>query len=160
MSVSIAFAKFSLFYMDIPLSPKEWFLMEVTLHSDGLCILKFHRNFPPVSLLHQYHAVSFQVLILDSLPLDLMFFLIQIGFSLKSSPRVFLVLDLFMLWYLLLVLFLMFFISTCRASIFPSIWEGAFHPPFYLKFLNLLPSKSTRSVGIRSCPFSQVSCFL
>ena len=97
MSVSIALTNFSLFYLELMLPPLEGSLVEVPLDSDGLCTLHFFRHFPPVSFLHQCHAVSFQVLILGSLFLGLMLFFIQVGFALEYSPCVFLVLDSFIL---------------------------------------------------------------
>ena len=97
MSVSMNLDHFILLWLELPLSPMAGLLVEILLHSNGLCTLQFPRNFPPVSLLHQYHTVSFQVLILDSLSLVLMFSLIRVGFYLESSPYVLLVLDSFML---------------------------------------------------------------
>ena len=123
-------ANFSLLWLELPLSPMAGFLVEVPLHSDGLCNLQFPMHFPPVSLLHQFQAVSLQVLILYSLYSGLMFFFRKVGFSLEYLPCVFLVLDSFTLWSLLIVLFLGFWISACRARIFSSLWEGELHSPF------------------------------
>ena len=97
MSVSMALNIFSLLWLELSLSPLAGFLMEVSLHSDGLCTLQFPRHFLPVSLLQQFHVVSFQVLILSSLSSGLMFFFIQVGFDLEYLPCVFLVLDSFTL---------------------------------------------------------------
>ena len=108
MIVSMALANFSLLWMEIPLSPQSRFLMEAPLHSDGLCTLQFPRSFPSVSLLQQLHAVPFQVLILGSLSSGLMFFFIQVRLSLESLTSVFLGLDSFLVWSILLVLFLRF----------------------------------------------------
>ena len=154
MSVSMALANLSLLCLELPLSPLSGFLMEVPLHFGGFCTLKFPRNFPPISLMHQFHAVSFQVLILDSLSSSFMFFFRQVGFYLESSPCVFLVLYSFLLWYILLVLFLSLWIFTCKASIFSSLWNFAFHYPLNFKILNFFSAKTMRSVGVRSWPSS------
>ena len=81
MSASMTLDNFSIFWIDPPLSTLEGLLAKVTLHYDGFCTLQFHRYFTLVSLLHQYHAMSLQDLILDSLPLGLMLFFSQVGFS-------------------------------------------------------------------------------
>ena len=93
MSVSMDLASFSLLWLEINLSPLSAFLMKVPLYYDGLCTLQFTRHFPTVSLLHQYHAVSFQVLILGLLSSGLMSFFSQVGFYLESLSFVFLGLD-------------------------------------------------------------------
>ena len=93
MSVSMALENFSLLWMELTLSTLVGFLAEVPLHYDGLCTLQFPRHFSPVSLLHQYHAVSFQVLILGLLSSGLMSFFSQVGFYLESLSFVFLGLD-------------------------------------------------------------------
>ena len=95
MSGSTPLESFSLLWMEVPLSRLAGFLVEVPLYSDGLCPLKFPRHFTPLSMLHQFNAVSFQVLILDSLYSGLVFFFIQVGFYLKSLLCVLLVLDSF-----------------------------------------------------------------
>ena len=95
MNVSIALENYSLLWMDLFLSPMVGFFVEVSLHSDGLCTVQFPRNFTPVSLLHQFHAVSFQVLLLDSLSSVLMFFFSQVALYLESLTCVFLFLDSF-----------------------------------------------------------------
>ena len=141
---------FSLLWLELHLSPLAGFLVEVTLYFDGLCTLHYTRHFPPIPLLHQFHAVSFQILILDSLSSGLLFLFIQVGFSLEYSPSVFLVLDKFLLLYLPILLFLRFRIYACRAIIFYSLWEGAFHSPYNFKILNLLSTESMRDVGFRS----------
>ena len=82
MSVSMALANVSILWMDLPLSPLVGLLVEVPIHYDVLCALQFPRHFTPVSLIHQFHAVSFQVLILDSLSSGLMLFSNQVGLSL------------------------------------------------------------------------------
>ena len=97
MSVSMALANFSLFCIELCLSPLAGFLVESPLHSDGLCTLQFLRYFLLVSLLHLFHAVSCQVLILGSLSLGFMFLFSQIGFSLEYLPCVILRLDSFTL---------------------------------------------------------------
>ena len=97
MSVSMALENFSLLWMELTLSTLVGFLAEVPLHYDGLCTIQFPRNFPSVYFLHKFHAVSFQVLILDSLYSSLMYFFSKFGFYLNSSPCIFLVLDSFML---------------------------------------------------------------
>ena len=160
MSFSMALDDLSFLWLALPLSPLAGLLVERPLHSDGLCTLNFPRHFPLISLPHPFHAVSFHVLILGSLSSDLMFLFSHIGFSLKSLPFFFLVLDRFLLWYPLIVLILRFWISTCRARIFCSFWEGAFHYPFNYKNLNLLSAKIMKAVGFRSYPSSKVSSFL
>ena len=82
ISVSMDLANFSLLWLELILSPLSGFLMEVHLNSDGLCTIQFSRDFTPVSLLHEFHAVSFQVLIFASLYSGLMFFFGQVGFYL------------------------------------------------------------------------------
>ena len=82
----MALANFMLLWMDLPLYPLSGFLMGVPLHSDGFCTLQFPRHFPLVSLLHQFHAVSFQVLILGSLSSGLIFLLVHVGFYWNLYP--------------------------------------------------------------------------
>ena len=121
MSASPSLGNFIILWMELTLSPLEGFLVEVPLHSDGLCTLQFPRYFPPVSLLRKFHVVSFQFLILDSMSPGLVFFFVHVRFSLEYSPCVFLVLESIELWSLLLVLFLRFWISACRFRIFSSL---------------------------------------
>ena len=93
MSVSMTLANFSLLWMELSLSPLAGFLMEITLHYDGLCNLQFSVYFPTVSLLHQFHEVSLQVLVLGLLFSGLMLFFSQVGLSLEYLTCVFLGLD-------------------------------------------------------------------
>ena len=48
ISVPMVLANFNLSYIEVPFSPLAGFLMELPLHSDGLCTLHFPSNFPPV----------------------------------------------------------------------------------------------------------------
>ena len=82
MGVSMVLDNIGLLCMYLLLSPLTGFLVEVPLHSDSFYTLNFLRHFSPISLLRQFHAVSFQVLILHSLSSGLLFFFIQVLFSL------------------------------------------------------------------------------
>ena len=63
MVFSTDLANFSRLWLDPSLYFLSGSLMEVPPHSHGLCTLQFPWYFPPISLLHQFHSVSFQVLI-------------------------------------------------------------------------------------------------